>query len=125
MPEEERSQSMEQVILSFFRVNDLFTCSVDSGFKAEMKDKLMAYGMLLRNCGLMNMTEDQVEKKIKEKLNKFSKVRIRLEHQINNITYFSLNTLPLKNCHLSSHCPANRICCFARRKCWVTHNHDI
>ena len=81
MSREEQAQSMEQAIESLFKVANFTTSSSDAAFKAEMREKQMAYGILLHSCGLIEMTEDAIERKIedmKHELEEASKVRVRL-----------------------------------------------
>lgn len=84
MTVQQRAQTIKQAITSLFQVTDLLTSSRDAGYRAEMREKQMAYGILLDSCSRMNMTGDAIARKveaIKCSLDKSSKVR-------NSITYF-------------------------------------
>ena len=75
--EEDQARLIEQAIALLFQVTDLMR-SRDAGFRAEMREKQMAYGILLHSCGLLEMTEDAIAKKveaIKCSLHKSSMVR--------------------------------------------------
>lgn len=81
MTKEEQAQSMEQALESLFKVANFPTSSSDDAFKAEMREKQMAFGILLHSCGLIEMTEDTIESNIddiKHKLDEASRVRVRL-----------------------------------------------
>ena len=53
MTEEKQVQSIKKAIASLFEVTNLFSSSGDASHRAEMREKQMAYGILLHNCGLM------------------------------------------------------------------------
>ena len=77
MTGKEQARLIDQAIAPLFQVTDLMR-SRDAGFRAEMREKQMAYGILLDSCGLLEMTEDAFVQKIeviKCSLHKFSKVR--------------------------------------------------
>ena len=81
MTKEEQAQSLEQALESLFKVANFATSSSDAAIKAEMREKQMAYGILLHSCGLIEMTEDAVKSNaedVKCKLSEASKVRVRL-----------------------------------------------
>ena len=59
-----QAQLMEQAITSLFKVADNFTSSGDAGNRDDMREKKMAYGILLQSCDLMKMTRDGIERKI-------------------------------------------------------------
>ena len=78
MSREEQAQSMEQAIESLFKVENFTTSSSDA---AEMREKQMAYGILLHSCGLIEMTDDAVKNNMEDvkcKLSEASRVRVRL-----------------------------------------------
>ena len=56
------TQIMKKVIESLFRVSCIFTSSSDIDSK-EMNEIQMAFGILLESCGLMELTEDEIESK--------------------------------------------------------------
>ena len=75
---EEQARLIEQAITPLFQVTDLPVRSRDASFQAEMREKQMAYGILLDSCGLMEMTEDAIAQKVealKCSLHELSKVR--------------------------------------------------
>ena len=77
MTEEEQVQTMKQAIGSLFEITNLFSSSGDAGQQAEMRDKQMAYGILLHSCDLIDTKN--AESKIMEmicKLKESSKVSI-------------------------------------------------
>ena len=79
MTKEEQAQSLEQAIESLFKVANFATSSSDAAIKAEMREKQMAYGILLHSCGLIEMTDDAVNMEdVKCKLSEASRVRVRL-----------------------------------------------
>ena len=53
MTEEEHVETIKQAIGSLFEITNLFSSSGDASYQAEMRDKQMAYGILLHSCGLM------------------------------------------------------------------------
>ena len=92
---EEQAQLIEQAIAPLFQVTDIMR-SRDAGFRAEMREKQMAYGILLDSCGLLEMTEDAITKKVevmKCTLHKYSMVRNSSSLNVNSITYFKKLTL--------------------------------
>ena len=77
MTGEEQVQSIKQAIASLFEVTNLFTSSGNASHRAEMREKQMAYGILLHSCGLMETKN--AESKIMEmkcKLSDSSRVSI-------------------------------------------------
>ena len=81
MTKEEQAQSLEQAIESLFKVANFATSSSDAAIKAEMREKQMAYGILLHSCGLIEMTDDAVKNNMEDvkcKLSEASRVRVRL-----------------------------------------------
>lgn len=71
---EKRDQVMKDAIES------LFTTSGSVASQAEMSEIQMAFGILLQSCGLLELTKDEIGKKIEEtkhKLDKASLVRIK------------------------------------------------
>ena len=84
MTGKQRAQTIKQAITSLFQVTDLLMSSRDAAYQAEMREKQMAYGILLDSCYLRNTTGDAIARAveaIKGSLHKSSKVR-------NSITYF-------------------------------------
>ena len=90
MTGKERAEMIEQAITSLFQVTNLPVFSRDAGFQAEMREKQMAYGILLDSRGLMDMTRDanaKIVEFIKCRLhNKPSKVRNCSSLNFNSIT---------------------------------------
>ena len=85
MRDKELPQRMAQGIALLFNVTHRFTSSDDAGFKAEMMEKQMAYGILLQSCGLMGMTDHAFEKTIMSvKQQLVSKVSYHLHAQYFN-----------------------------------------
>ena len=87
----EQARLIEQAIAPFFQVTDLLMFSRNAGFRAEMREKQMAYGILLDSCGLLEMTEDAIATKvevIKCSLHKSSKVRNCSSLNFRSTTYF-------------------------------------
>ena len=92
---EEQARLIEQAIAPLFQVTDIMR-SRDAGFRAEMREKQMAYGILLDSCGLLEMTEDAITKKVevmKCTLHEYSMVRNSSSLNVNSITYFKKLTL--------------------------------
>lgn len=99
MTGEEQVQSIKQAIASLFENTNLFTSSGDAGHRAEMREKQMAYGILLHSCGLMETknTESRILE-MKRKLSDSSRVSImqaftscgHASHPCSNIMYFSI-----------------------------------
>ena len=82
MTEKEPTQRMARAIALLFEVTHHFTSGSHACFKAEMMDKQMAYGILLRSCGIMEMTEHAFEKTITDvKQQLISKVSYHLYAQ--------------------------------------------
>ena len=77
-----------KLLMSLFDATKLFTSCRDdqSAFRADMIEKQMAYGILLRKCNLMEMTDDRIEEVtenmkeifIGKNLSAEDRVRIRL-----------------------------------------------
>ena len=90
MTGEQRVQTIKRAIISLFQVNDLPISSRDAGYQAEMREKQMAYGILLESCSLMDMTKDAIARTvevIKGSLHKSTMVRNSL-------------SLKFKQCHI-------------------------
>ena len=50
---EEQVQTIKKAIASLFEITNLFSSCGDASHQAEMREKQMAYGILLHSCGLM------------------------------------------------------------------------
>lgn len=75
MTRNEQDRLIEQAMAPLFHVS---SPSRNAGFRAEMREKQMAYGILLGSCGLLEMTEDAIARTVeamKCSLHKSSKVR--------------------------------------------------
>ena len=71
---------MRQGIESLFKVKDSFMPLDDDVNETEIRERQMAYGILLRSIDAMKMTEDAIESRvgdIKRKLDKSLQVRTR------------------------------------------------
>ena len=89
MTGKERAETIKQAITSLFQVTNLLVFSRDAGFQAEMREKQMAYGILLDSRNLMDMTGDAIARMvevIKCSLHKSSTVRNSSLLNFNSIT---------------------------------------
>ena len=105
MTGKQRAQTIKQAITSLFQVTDLLMSSRDAAYQAEMREKQMAYGILLDSCYLRNMTGDAIARAveaIKGSLHKSSKVR-------NSITYFYKLIYSRKSCYQVQYFPPSSV----------------
>ena len=74
-----RVQMTRQAIESLFKVRDISTSSNEADYHVRMQKIQMAFGSLLESCGVMELTKNEIERKIfetKHELEGSSKVRI-------------------------------------------------
>ena len=81
-----KAAHLEQAITSFFKVDDNFTSSGDAANRDDMREKKMAYGILLHSCDLMRMTKDGIERKIAETKLELAEVRFRVKSSLDSFT---------------------------------------
>lgn len=87
------AQSVRQGVESLFKVEDSLIDDDDDVNAKKMRERQMAYGILLRSIDAMNMTEDAIESKvesIKQKVS--SKVRTTYIYAANNLLLCKLHT---------------------------------
>lgn len=68
-----------QAIESLFKVRDISTSSNEADYHVRMREIQTAFGSLLESCGVMELTKNEIERKIfetKHELEGSSKVRI-------------------------------------------------
>ena len=74
-----RVQMTRQAIESLFKVRDISTSSNEADYHVRMQEIQTAFGSLLESCGVMELTKNEIERKIfetKHELEGSSKVRI-------------------------------------------------
>ena len=62
----DRAQMMKKAIESLFRVRDTSTSNNEADYQVKMREIQMAFGILLENCGVMELTKNEIERHIIE-----------------------------------------------------------
>ena len=60
------AQMIKKAIESLFRVSDISTSNNEADYQVKMREIQMAFGILLENCGVMELTKNEIERHIIE-----------------------------------------------------------